>query len=707
MNFQGPKLRKSGSSDVILKSCPEDFVVNEISQTREQAGACSLCQVLPELGDGQIFFSAPAGEQPEAPFDATFALDAELIAQLSMLNSQSREAVVSKEVVEAPKVEKVEVPNMPVSKAERRAIFDFINSNFPYIRPIDGRDSLTLTLTADLTLRSLRLAGLSMACVDAFAAYLKRGASHDLASAGVRIGRGSTKEARTQIYREIAQLPIRLDCRTIDETHKSSDTKDHDVITCILAKFRPNKRKRQDTVKVSASCYLRFVICKRDIEHFRLIASLNKALSNLQPGALNFAGIKDKYAVSSQFATVTISATSEDSNERSHVAAILRAKCTSLARRLISLSNHAILSPPTSESGFIVGDLEYVSAPLQSGRLEGNSFRIVLRGVASEEDTLQRLQAKAELLMQQGGGGGGCFLFPNYFGSQRMGWAGSHARGGDSLPFGPAVGRSLVLGEHAAAVAAILQSNERKEAAEFKSLLAAGAPLQNVLDAMSVGDAGLDRERGLVKALLRFGCSWPPAGNSEDEKYRLALQQISYPLRALWVNSFQSWLWNWAASERVLLGTSPIEGDLLLPPDGIEAETEAEAEAEGEAKEGEGQQAGDVCFVVTNDWLSDMSAAQLQEAGRRVVLPLFGSKIRHAEHAVGRAYAAKLELELRSPGVRPLHAMPRGAYRRVFGRCEGFFANKHSEEESIKLGFQLPSGAFATSLLRELLEQEF
>ena len=204
--------------------------------------------------------------------------------------------------------------------------------------------------------------------------------------------------------------------------------------------------------------------------------------------------------------------------------------------------------------------------------------------------------------------------------------------------------------------------------------------------------------------------SWQvQVGVAEDQlaAYRQALHQIPFSLRLLWINAFQSWLWNGAASSRISQGngSEPLEGDLIL------------AEEESSCAEAEAEAADVQVRLLTSEEISgarEHGPAQLAALSRRVVMPLFGSRVSYPVHASGRAYHDLLQraglLAAKAPATSgnfskspPLHAFPKGAYRRLFQSVGELELHEVPGQASAVLStFTLPPGSFATVFLREL-----
>ncbi|KAH9611437.1 hypothetical protein KSS87_000168 [Heliosperma pusillum] len=156
--------------------------------------------------------------------------------------------------------------------------------------------------------------------------------------------------------------------------------------------------------------FLRLHLYKENKDTQETLRLIGKMLG-VQPKSFGFSGTKDKRSVSTQRVTMF----------KQH------------ASRLASLNEKLI--------GIKVGDFCYVTEGLQLGQLLGNRFTVTLRGVvADSEDTIR---ASADALGKYG--------FVNYFGLQRF--------GSGSIPT-HLIGAALLRGEWKAAVDMILDPRE-------------------------------------------------------------------------------------------------------------------------------------------------------------------------------------------------------------------------------------------------------
>lgn len=720
-------------SALSLKGTAEDFLVREVSIDGSRAGSGACDRSLPVLESSSIILvhHEPSDEQVEEEGGAQSGEESllgneQLQANLLSMSESTLRFVCSPANHLESLPEDLAIPLSPGSpKAERAAIHRFVHEKFLFLQTRFDVPSGCIVVSPNTVLRPLSIAGLGSADVVQLMHLLRAGPSHPDAAAGVDVGRGLERQVRTAVYVALASACASLEGRTVDDRSKGK--------SWIQIKFRSRAQKRSIAKQaIKATCFLHFELGKRHWDHTRLTAHLNQSLA-LPTGALCYAGLKDKCAVTWQFATITLSVSVPIGNDRpprteaeDAAREALRHKFSSLCKRLLNLSSGTLPLPSTPSAntqGLVVCNLRTVDAPLRTGQLRGNHFDVVLRGVTVH--AAQALRNRALLLLSRG--------FPNFYGAQRLGLASELAEAGAAAGAGPGVeqgsattppgatiGELLLRGRYKAAALAILHANNRTEASPYRSALNEGRSFAEVLSVIPVGRAGMDRERALVQALIRFGCDQEHnegAGcdQEQNERFRLALKSaLPFSMRLLWVNTFQSWLWNAAASARIALGDGPLAGDLVH--EGDTPFTEVDVEDDGEAAGGPDADANATSTtvrLVTEAELASLTQEGKDALARRVVIPLFGTKVQHAQHASGREY----QLQLLAAGLpdgqtqaqasttvksRILHAMPKGAYRRVFQWPGEFSMTEDLALETLSLSFSLPAGSYATSFIREL-----
>ncbi|KAL4370113.1 hypothetical protein S83_018222 [Arachis hypogaea] len=375
--------------------------------------------------------------------------------------------------------------------------------------------------------------------------------------------------------------------------------------------------------------FLRFHLYKENKDTQEALGVIGKMLG-IQSRSFGFAGTKDKRAVSTQRVTVY----------------------KQLASRVASLNERLF--------GIKVGDFCYVNEGLVLGQLSGNRFTITLRGVvADSEDTIK---ASADALGRHG--------FINYFGLQRF--------GSGSVPT-HLIGAALFRGEWELAVDMILDPRDGDilfhAIAKARKYYKDGKDIEGTLRQLP---RYLVAERAVLQNLKKS------PGN-----YVQALKAIPRTLRMMYVHSYQSFLWNHAASTRVQkYGTEQVVlGDLVYCKEnptgkvtgivGPECDDDCgdryDSNIEEEVSEDTQEESNNYVKVVTAEDLN-LGCYTIED----VILPMPGSRVIYPTNDVAKVYhdlADKDRISL----MECVHNVKEfsitnvtGSYRRVFQKPINF-----------------------------------
>ncbi|KAL2478601.1 Pseudouridine synthase family protein [Forsythia ovata] len=293
--------------------------------------------------------------------------------------------------------------------------------------------------------------------------------------------------------------------------------------------------------------------------------------------------------------------------------------------------------------GIKVGDFCYVNDGLVLGQLQGNRFTVTLRGVMAESEDI--IRASATALGKHG--------FINYFGLQRF--------GSSSVPT-HLVGATLLRGDWKAAI-----REYYKESGDIEGTLR-------------------QLPRQLVAERAIFQCLKKNPAN-----YLQALMGIPRTLRMMFIHSYQSYLWNHAASMRVQKYgfNQVILGDLVYSK-----EQDTKNETGSSKLEFEDSSSNEVDINGHFDDISvtdlpaerNMSVKALNEedigAGNYtvddIVLPLPGSRVIYPLNDIGKVYqdlAKKDDISLTESAHNTKEfsiTNVTGSYRRLFQKPKDF-----------------------------------
>ena len=406
-----------------------------------------------------------------------------------------------------------------------------------------------------------------------------------------------------------------------------------------IKKSRPSDYKELYTL-----CVMR----KRQKEHLDAVLMLCQALK-VRQADIGIAGIKDLQAVTYQF--ITIKDKSPQQIDNANASLMLQ--------------------------GVELSPIQQVDRCIQTGTLDGNRFEIILQELQRiQVDTTENgeigetkvscdrahLLERIGILSETG--------FVNYYGEQRLGSPGEMSDVG-VRSFD--IGRAMLQQNFDEAVDLLMtgrlvcRSPDEKESRVFRNVREtwkeSGGNAALTLESMP--RSGMIRERTILEGLRRYRTSLE------------ALRCLNFNIRMFWINAYQSYVWNTMASERIQrLGTSIAKGDLILDT------------------------SGDV--VVVDD--SNLASATFE----MVVLPLPGYAIQYPQNEIGTLYDDLLKREkVRFDKEAPPEGTAKGDYRRLICRPANFSADFLAEDTSnvmsVKLAFDLPSGSYATMLLREFM----
>ncbi|PKA64964.1 tRNA pseudouridine13 synthase [Apostasia shenzhenica] len=449
--------------------------------------------------------------------------------------------------------------------------------------------------------------------------------------------------------------------------------------------------------------FLRFHLYKENKDTQEALGIIGKMLG-IQQRSFGFAGTKDKRAITTQRVTAF----------KLH------------PRRLAALNSRLF--------GIKVGDFCFVREGLVLGQLLGNKFSIILRGVLADSE--DAVKAAADGLGRNG--------FINYYGLQRF--------GSGSVPT-HLIGAALLRGHWKAAIDLILDSREGERSAikearkKYEQTGDADLMLRQLPHHMVA-------ERAILQCLKKC------PGN-----YLQALQAIPRTLRLMYVHSYQSYLWNHAASMRVKKHgiTQIVLGDLVYCKENA-SEKVAPFERLGSEVNCDGddncnssdvsdtslpeEKVQQVKVINSNDILG--GAYNLED----ILLPLPGTRIIYPENDIADLYhnlSKKDGINLTESvhGVKEFSITNMtGAYRRVFQRPRDFtwelltYTDDHKDlagtdldvvsigksvelirddsqngviasqiencssdsKVALKLEFTLPASCYATMAIRELLK---
>jgi tRNA pseudouridine13 synthase len=385
--------------------------------------------------------------------------------------------------------------------------------------------------------------------------------------------------------------------------------------------------------------YLLCVLVKRNWDTFIVIKNITKQLCISQK-QISIAGIKDAKAVTAQHITI----------EHGSMEDVSKINVKDIEIRPVG----------------------YFRDKLSPYYLLGNNFNVRIKAINLAESTIEkRIAATIEELEAIGG-------LPNFFGHQRF---------GTTRPITHLVGKAIVKGDFKEAVMLFLA---QPSAHEHPSSRQARRELQSKQDfkqALQNFPKQLRYERLMLSHLVK-----------KPEDCIGAFKRLPIKLQALFVQAYQSYLFNRFLSERIRrsfsLNTAEV-GDYLVS-----------VERSGLPMIKTGKMAGADALAETNE---------LIKMGRmRIAIPLVGIKQRLSQGIMGQIEKQILEAEsIKTENFR-IDTIPeisgRGELRTVLASINNFklcgisASADNLKKHQAELDFMLLRGSYATVLLREIMK---
>ncbi|KAG7400675.1 hypothetical protein PHYBOEH_004722 [Phytophthora boehmeriae] len=345
--------------------------------------------------------------------------------------------------------------------------------------------------------------------------------------------------------------------------------------------------------------YLQFVLYKRNMETNSVMMQVAKAMySNVS--AFTYAGTKDKRGITTQLCTVY-----RGSKEK------------------LEMLNRA--GRDFESFNFLVGDAKYVSERLNLGDLRGNRFSLAIRSLPDDETIPDEQIDEAVRSWSTHG-------FINYFGLQRFGTKAIATH---------EIGRAILQRDHKRVVDLLLAPQEG-DATKIREARQAFVDNQDVDAALRAFPPYLIAERAVLNGLRTHGLT----------SYSSAIQGIPRHLRMMYTHSYQSYVWNTVASERLTQFSreAPVVGDLVIPheqsneeyvddeEDANKEEEEASANKKSRTDAATSRPSAGTATIVTLENLHEYSIYD-------VVLPLPGYSIAYPENSLKQRYEEILEAD--------------------------------------------------------------
>ncbi len=314
----------------------------------------------------------------------------------------------------------------------------------------------------------------------------------------------------------------------------------------------------------------------------------------------------------------------------------------------------------------------YLRNEMSTFYLLGNSFRIKIRGIENKKtQIIDNMNQTIKELESIGGA-------PNYFGHQRF---------GTKRPITHLVGKAIVKGDFREAAILFLANPSPHEHPESRH---AREELQSGLD--------FERAHRVFPKQLRFERLMLNHLAEKPHDFIGAFRRIPFKLRSLFVQAYQSYLFNLFLSKRInngLLLNRIESGDFVM-----------NIERSGIPMPRTGK-------VVDQSTLEEIKRAV--EIGRmRIALPLIGFRQKPSHGKMGEIERQILENEKVKPEDFKIEALPeisaRGELRSIITPAIEIAVDRIDEntdrrgQRQAELSFTLLRGSYATVILREIMK---
>ena len=385
--------------------------------------------------------------------------------------------------------------------------------------------------------------------------------------------------------------------------------------------------------------FLLCVLVKRDWDTFIALKTIAQRLG-ISPEQISIAGIKDAKAVTAQHITI----------------------------------QHGVMEDTAKVS---IKDIEirsvgYFRDKLSPYYLLGNNFRITINAINLTEPTIKRRTTVTMGQLEAAGG------IPNFFGHQRF---------GTTRPITHKVGEAIVKGSFENAVMLFLAEPSLYEHPDSRQVREALQSTGDFKQALQDFPRQLRYERLMLAYLVKQPCDFVGA-----------FKRLPIKLQALFVQAYQSYLFNRFLSERLLNGFTLNRAEV--------GDYVVNVERSG------------LPMIKASKIVDATAVAEINNAVKsgtmRLALPLVGCKQRLSQGVMGQIEAQILEEEGVKPENFTVYAVPelsgRGGLRAIASPINYFNASKISKntgdlkEHRATLEFMLSRGSYATVLLREVMK---
>ncbi len=296
---------------------------------------------------------------------------------------------------------------------------------------------------------------------------------------------------------------------------------------------------------------------------------------------------------------------------------------------------------------------------LRMGQLRGNKFKINIRNTNDPQNDKEIAEEVLESLKITG--------VPNYYGYQRFG----EVRSTTHL-----VGKCLVEGDIKKAVDTYIGNpnpEEHDQPYESRKLYDEG----KLEEAYNLMPKSMRYEKSMIRELM---IAKDKHGELQEKDYIRAIESLPKPLKRMFVNAYESFLFNKIINERAKIGINKYyDGDIIIDQE--------------------------------DHWVHDVNKDTIQEEMDKFELnptaPLLGTKVPLAEGKQGEIEQKVIDEENINKESFECPKTPKLGSNGVRRSIRFKIEDTHVEEidTGISVEFFIPKGCYATSVLREIIKR--
>ena len=303
-------------------------------------------------------------------------------------------------------------------------------------------------------------------------------------------------------------------------------------------------------------------------------------------------------------------------------------------------------------------DIQQSQKKLRMGQLKGNKFKLNIKNTNNPAEDKEIAEEVLESLKKTG--------VPNYYGYQRFG----ELRSTTHL-----VGKCLVEGDIKGAVDTYIGNpNENEKGIHYDSRkLYDEGDLKGAYELMP---KSMRYEKSMIKVLID---AERKRGDVDEKDYIKAIESLPRPLKRMFVNAYESYLFNKVINERAKVGINKyLPGDIII---------------DGEER-----------------WVHDVDEKTIQDDIDNFKVnptaPLYGSKVPLADGVEGEIERRVMDEENITKEAFQCPKTPKlgshGVRRSVRFKIED--TNVTQIDDGICVEFFIPRGCYATAVLREIIK---